>query len=155
MGREIRIVPPNWEHPKDYRGEYQPMFNRCFETEVKEWKEGYKAWEDKTHKDYNPESEWWEWHGGPPDRENYVPYKKEECSWFQVYETVSEGTPVTPPFATSNELIFYLAEKGDFWDQKRGNGPWSLDSATRFVEGDGWRPSGIISNGKLSMARDQ
>lgn len=55
----------------------------------------------------------------PPEREYYRSWKDEDATWFQVWETVSEGTPVTPPFATKEELIDYLVANGDFWDQKR------------------------------------
>jgi hypothetical protein len=72
--------------------------------------------------------------------------------WWQVYETVSEGTPVTPPFATKEELIEYLVEHGDFWDQRNRHDyrcyvdpgcypPWSRKAATTFVMEDGWCPS--------------
>ena len=27
MGREIRRVPPNWDHPKNSYGSFQPMLN--------------------------------------------------------------------------------------------------------------------------------
>jgi hypothetical protein len=40
----------------------------------------------------------------PPDH----PQDK-EATWFQAWETVTEGTPVTPPFATTDELVDYLA----------------------------------------------
>ena len=73
-----------------------------------------------------------------------------------MYETVSEGTPVTPPFATKEELVEYLIEHGDFWDQKRrkeGNtimpcDPWTREQAETFVNDTEWAPSGMIINGK-------
>ena len=159
MGREIRRVPPNWEHPKVERygrTEYQPMFDRDYKKEKQEWIDGLMAWENKTDPDYDPEYEWWEWNGNPPDREYYVPYDVDDpsCTWFQVYETVSEGTPVSPPFESEDELIDYLTTKGDFWDQRRGHGPWSLESATKFVKGSGWRPSMMVGPEGVKMARD-
>jgi hypothetical protein len=33
----------------------------------------------------------------PPDHP-----KGKEATWFQAWETVTEGTPVTPPFATTD-----------------------------------------------------
>lgn len=157
MGREIRRVPPNWEHPKDENfndGRYQPMHETSFEKRKNEWIAEFLAWENKTHSSYDPEYTYWEWSGNPPDRTYYVPYKPEEATWFQVYETVSEGTPVSPPFETEEELIKYLATYGDFWDQKRGAGPWNIESAAQFVKGDGWRPTGVITGGKFYKARD-
>lgn len=37
---------------------------------------------------------------------------------YCLYEEVSEGTPVTPVFATEEELVDYLVENGNFWGQK-------------------------------------
>lgn len=51
--------------------------------------------------------------GGPPQRACYCPWKPEDATWLQVWETVSEGTPVTPPFATRQELVDYLVQHGD------------------------------------------
>ena len=30
MGRELRKVPANWEHPKDEDGKYHPMYNQYY-----------------------------------------------------------------------------------------------------------------------------
>lgn len=37
MGRELRSVPANWEHPKKDNGEYQPMFNEYYGDALNEW----------------------------------------------------------------------------------------------------------------------
>ena len=37
MGREIRNVPENWEHPLDASGEYIPLLNRDFKAERQQW----------------------------------------------------------------------------------------------------------------------
>lgn len=73
--------------------------------------------------------------------------------WWQVWETVSEGSPVTPAFATADELIDYLVEKGDAWDQKRGHPGWKYESAKAFVE-SGWAPSAMVVNGKYHESKD-
>lgn len=159
MGRELRTVPPNWDHPKVLRingqVDYQPMFNRRFEGEARAWKEEFAKWESGERpsyyvkKDGEPEPEFWEYDRNPPNREYYRPWSDDEAAWFQVWETVSEGTPVTPPFATKEELIEYLVANGDFWDQaRRQEGvtimrctPWSREAAEKFVNGTGWSPS--------------
>lgn len=164
MGREIRRVPPNWEHPKKerfdiierrYVQDYQSMFDRPFGPTMDEWYTEWKAWEAGTHPDKaGHDMPYWEWSGGPPDPLYYRPdWKEGEATWFQVYQTVSEGSPVTPPFATREELIDYLVTHGDFWDQKRGDGTWSRQNAESFVNA-GWAPSMTIQNGELRMARD-
>lgn len=169
MGREIRMVPANWDHPQVLRrnGEmgYQPMFDSSFEDAAKEWKEAFVKWEAGERPDHytideeNPNPEYWEYSGDPPDRKYYRPWKDEEAIWYQVWETVSEGTPVSPPFATKEELIEYLVANGDFWDQsrradqRRGRRicmncePWSRKQAEAFVNGLGWAPSMVMDAG--------
>lgn len=163
MGREIRMVPPNWDHPKKeyYPDRFQPMFDTTFEQASAEWKQEYAAWERGERPEYCGEDsaslEFWEWHGDPPARAYYRPWKDEDATWYQVWETVSEGTPVTPPFATKAELVEYLVANGDFWDQKRWaedntfmqpkKPGYSREAAERFVMGTGWVPSMIVETG--------
>lgn len=164
MGREIRRVPANWDHPKITKFKsfkrieetgYQPIFDRPYIEAITEWIKDHAAWEAGTHADLCGEdpvskeecAHFAEWSGNPPDVEFYRPnWKPEEMTWYQVYETVSEGTPVTPPFATQEELIDYLVANGDFWDQSRradttNKGafhmpcdPWPRANAERFVK---------------------
>ena len=159
MGREIRRVPPNWDHPKyteensNYSkkaGSYIPLYDEDFETRAREWLDECIAWEDGTHVDLVDHFEnkienpyFWQWEGDPPDPESYRPRFESDPTWYQVYETVSEGTPVTPPFATKEELINYLVEHGDFWDQSRGDGGWDRNSAEGFIDRE-WSPSLVI-----------
>jgi hypothetical protein len=147
MGREIRKVPPNWDHPKQegaYDDRLQPMYDSTFAEAAAEWKAEYEKWEAGERPSYctaeHATLEYWEYDSSPPDRDYYRPWQDDEATWFQVWETVSEGTPVTPPFATRAELVDYLATHGDFWDQKRGDGPWPRSAAEKFV-GDGWAPT--------------
>ena len=170
MGREIRMVPPNWEHPTSTdtygRERLQPMFDTSFEAAAKEWKAEFLKWEAgerPSHFDDRPEGyEYWEWTDVPPTRDYYRRWKDEEATWFQLWETVSEGTPVSPPFETAAELSEYLAEHGDFWDQERCKRPdwnklwggvpgvsgWGREQAERFVKA-GWAPSMIATHGKV------
>jgi hypothetical protein len=55
-----------------------------------------------------------------PDPSDYMPVfdeHKDALGWC-LYETVSEGTPVTPVFATAEELIDHLATVGQDWSQQ-------------------------------------
>lgn len=58
----------------------------------------------------------------PPQKEDYsiIPESAEEVeSWgYCLYETVSEGTPCSPVFATPEELINYLVNVGNFWGER-------------------------------------
>jgi len=155
MGREIRRVPSTWEHPQQDDKCWQPMFEGSFKKVKKEWIDGLLEYE-RLGKAKENKSEFWEWEGPPPDPNYYVPYNSDDtdlCTWFQVYETVSEGTPVTPAFETPGELIQYLSTKGDFWDQRRGDGAWPLENAKSFV-GEGYRPTAMVTPKGIVMARD-
>ncbi len=170
MGREIRRVPPNWQHPKTERPNhrlgrmeecYQALYDRPYSQAIGEWIEQHQLWEagkhpdqldgsGKTHRYYA------QWGGNAPSVEYCRPeWKPEEMTWWQVYETVSEGTPVTPPCETREELVEYLVANGDFWDQKRrleGNSmmacePWPRKQAESFIFGSGYAPSLVVTNG--------
>lgn len=115
MGRELRRVAPNWEHPKDLLGHYIPKHDRSFEAAAAEWKAGYAAWERGEHYngagDFN--GEFWEWDGGPPDREAHMPnWTDAERTHFQMYEDTTEGTPVSPVFDSIDKVARWCADNG-------------------------------------------
>src|SRR5574338_968680 len=155
MGREIRRVPVGWEPPKKMyarldgpREEFHPQFDRDYMQEAREWMDNAKAWDEGTHPDAAANKAaypfYWQWDGPPPDKEYYRPDWASlglEPTGYAVYETVSEGTPVTPSFATREELVEYLVKHGDYWDQARGHGGWKRENAHRFVFDTGWAPS--------------
>lgn len=156
MGREIRRVPPNWEHPKytsddtpyeNRVGEYRPLFDEAYEHAAQEWIKNFDLWRRGKHKSQpcSYSKYYWEY-DGPPDEEACRPAFIQKPTWYQVYETVSEGTPVTPPFETPQELVDYLSTCGDFWDQTRRNGPWSRANAEQFVKA-GFAMTAVIIQG--------
>jgi len=172
MGREIRKVPPNWEHPtygeafgnrdniyysracgmQHCRGErdFISLYDQSHEDAAQEWIDNFIDWHVKGNIESEYSKYYWEYAGSPPEADYYRLYKNEEATWFQVYETVSEGSPVSPPFATEEELIQYLHKNGDFWAQSRSQQPPSLEAATQFVKKDGWAPSFIVNNGVIT-----
>lgn len=161
MGREIRRVPPNWEHPKNEKGEYIPIFDRLFKDAANEWVEEFLLWQKGEHPDQkdNETKEkypyYWQWNGLPPNEKYYLSetLTVHDKTWFQVYETVSEGTPVTPPFPTKEDLVDYLVKHGDFWDQHLCDGGWDRKIAQDFVEKE-WAPSMVFTGNKLLMPRN-
>lgn len=168
MGREVRRVPPNWQHPKkeryDYPSgrtveDYQSMHDEPFGPAMDKWYAEWKLWEAGQHPDQLSGSAeagttFWDWYGNPPDPEYYRPaWPEGSATWWQMYQTVSEGSPVTPPFATPEELVDYLVANGDEWDQKRGNGGWDRKNAEAFVK-SGWAPSLTVIGGVVREPRD-
>lgn len=68
---------------------------------------------------------------------------------WQLWETTSEGSPVTPVFATKEELAAHIASTD--YSLYRPERPISLDQATALVE-SGWAPSGAFLGGKMHTA---
>lgn len=152
MGREIRRVPPNYEHPKNpgKPDRYIPVHDCTFDNALSEWIIGYNSWKAGNHPDQKHLDtiyDFVDWFGAPPDPRKYCTDFGDTATWYQMYETVSEGTPVSPPFETKGQLIDYLVDNGDFWDQKRGAGGWDRDAASSFVA-IGWSPSLVIYDGE-------
>jgi hypothetical protein len=151
MGREIRRVPADWEHPKGmmrYGYDYLPMHDENFEDALKEYKVNKRLWNKKQHPDQlsgiATGSTFIDWFGEEPDPAYYRPYKDEEGVWFQAYQTVSEGTPVTPVFATLQELEDYLVDVGEMAGTKY-NQKYSRSAAHAFCL-EGFAVSFVVSS---------
>ena len=117
MGKEIRRVPPNWEHPTNKLGHFMPMLDETYEAALTEWTANKKLWDQGKHPNQEEFKEatqytYEEWHGPTPNQEYHRPEFQEEPTWHQIYENTTEGTPLTPPFATTLELEKYLIEEG-------------------------------------------
>lgn len=148
MGREIRRVPLGWEHPRDERGNYVPMFDEDFESVANEWVVNFRLWENGTHKDLIKYPEYKEtypyyWqYDSPPTEEEYRPKFETEPICYQVYEDVSEGTPVSPVFKTQSDMKNWLIKQGH-----------SEKAATDFIE-LGFCFSMVINGGQMKSNID-
>ena len=159
MGREIRRVPPNWEHPTE-KCIHSPRHGGCAYARThggqcfKPLMQGYAEAKARFEKMQAEEGlqKALDYYGEAPSMNDYVSdWPESEATWFQVYETVSEGTPTTPPFATREELVEYLVKHGDFWAQQDGEGGVSRKAAEAFVMRDGWVPSMVVEDGKITL----
>lgn len=101
MGRETRKVPGNWEHPKKEDGKFIPL-NDEYRKTLKEFEAMIAERGMEYALDY--------YQGGPlPD--DYMPdFKEEDKTHLMMYETTSEGTPISPAFKTPEELAHWLAD---------------------------------------------
>jgi hypothetical protein len=132
MGREVRRVPAGWQHPKDARGQYIPLFDSDkFDQRVARWDEEARKWSEGFRDDFNgglvalTEKEklmtFADWDGERPDPEHYMPlWRDEERTHLMMYEDTSEGTPVSPAFATAEELAQWLADNNASWFGNQG-----------------------------------
>jgi hypothetical protein len=127
MGREIRRVPAGWEHPRNGRGHYIPLFDESYGDALRDYESRRTEWDngegERVAKEYDCHS-FEDWEGSPPDRDYYrEEWTDEEATHYQVYENVSEGTPTSPVFANLQELEDWLVEQG-----------YSRTAARRFCE---------------------
>lgn len=58
---------------------------------------------------------------------------------FQIWETVSEGSPISPVFETPEELARHMS--GTQWGADKGT---SYETWLRFITGPGWAPSMVM-----------
>ena len=145
MGREVRRVPADWQHPKNADTDsYQPLYDQDYQAAAQEWKDGFLEW---MRKPAEPDCEYWDWEGGPPDREYYRPkWTEAEQTHYMMYETTSEGTPISPAFESPELLAGWLTDNNAnaFAGQTATYEEW-----LRVANG-GFACSAVISDGKLT-----
>ena len=128
MGREIRMVPPGWEHPKNDKGNYRPLLKGSYTTAAADWDEGWAHWQNGEIENYSldgpkawkPKSDsakecatYTDWAGQRPSPDDYMPdFPAGTATMLVMYEDTSEGTPISPAFATPEELARWLADTG-------------------------------------------
>ena len=126
MGREVRRVPANWQHPKDEKGHYIGMFEGDnFEKYAQEWDADAAKWAEGMQRDYSAPGayepidlkyagETYEEYAGPrPDPARYMPnWPEAERTHWQMYENVTEGTPISEAHETPEALARELARTG-------------------------------------------
>lgn len=156
MGREVRMVPPGWEHPTRADGEHIPLLDGLGER-LAEWHR-YKAMYDLGYvQDYTgrPPYGWKrpdageagmpfeEWYGGCPEPDDYMPdWDASVRTLFQMYENVSEGTPISPAFETPEELARWLADNNA---SAFGRMTATYDQWLSTIK-EGWAPSAVFTS---------
>lgn len=127
MGREIRMVPPDWQHPKNAKRSYIPLMKGPFSKALAEWDEENERWAKGEVLDYStwpkqrtfkPKEKsalecesYAEWAGERPVQGDYMPeFEPGTATMLMMYEDTSEGTPISPAFATPEELARWLAD---------------------------------------------
>lgn len=154
MGREVRRVPANWQHPKNERGQYVPLLDEDYGTAARQWLDDAIAWDNGTHADAAAHKAeypfFWQWESDPPDSESYRPAYVGEPTHYQMYETTSEGTPISPVMETPEELARWLADTNAsaFGDQGATYEGW-----LRVCRG-GFAPSAVARGGRMQSGVD-
>lgn len=155
MSREIRRVPQNWDHPKNDKNQFVPMLNDYI-SYLESYKKDVDRFVEKMTEiiqkgrckfnsyDFNDPYELYDYlteddQQTPPDIRDFMP----TGNCYQLFETVSDGTPITPPFKEKQELVYWLTNNRDFWGNK-----WSEEGAKDIVE-SGFALSGIMKGGVM------
>lgn len=134
MGREVRKVPADWQHPvyPDTR-RYVPLFDgKDYQVAVDDFMgklatEGLQAALD--------------WCGAP-DKANYMPdWPDDQRTHLMMYEDTSEGTPISPAFATPEELARWLTDNKASWF---GGMPATYEQWLENARG-GWAPDMVFT----------
>ncbi|MDD2879703.1 MAG: hypothetical protein PHQ58_04655 [Rhodoferax sp.] len=122
MGREVRRVHKDWQHPKREDGRHIPLWNvekltqriENWDKEAKLWNGGFCYGRDgklEPLSDYQKSRTYLQWVGDRPDPEKHMPeWREEELTHLMMYEDTSEGTPISPAFTTAEELIQWLVD---------------------------------------------
>lgn len=127
-GIEIRMVPADWEHPRNSDGYYIPLlYGDSFFKHFAEYSEDKEMWEKGFRRDvYKTErtyleigeyknmtlEDYYEEHTMHiPVKSRYMPiWSEEEKTHLMLYENISEGTPITPALESVEALAQWLAE---------------------------------------------
>jgi hypothetical protein len=107
VNREVRIIPKGWRHPKDEGGRYSPL------RPVDLWPATAAA-----------RAAWVREYEEEPKRADFMP-DPGVTTEIALYETTSEGTPISPPFADTAEgrlaLVNWCAGNARTWGEDRAD----------------------------------
>jgi len=115
-------VSKNWVHPKDEKGGHIPIRRGSLKENIAAWEEGAEQWRKGIAccgKHRIKKSELflvgtYEEFAGPRPSEcqgSYMPdWPEAEKTHYQMYETVSDGRPVSPVMESEEALARWLAD---------------------------------------------
>lgn len=124
MGRKVRHVRKDWNHPRDEDGHYIPLHDRDFAREDAEWSKERAKWIEGFARSYSKGGPEWEpidpkyrdmrftdYSGPRPNPDDYMPdWPEAERTHFQMYEDTSEGTPISPVMESPESLAQWLVD---------------------------------------------
>ena len=113
MSREVRRVPASWEHPKNEQGHHIPH-QKHFSYNEEEIAEGLRdGWLDNSPPNYGCD---------------VMPqWPESERTHYQMYESVTEGTPISPVMESPEALARWLA------DNKVSAGPYATATYDQWL----------------------
>jgi len=148
-------VPKDWQHPKRKDKRFIPLYEGPFSKCLAEWRESAGKWALGFRKSWSKDGDKWkpiedqyrnmsfeEWDGQMPVADDYMPeWPEHEKTHLMMYETTSEGTPISPAFETPEELARWLADSkaSAFGGQSASYEAWLA------VAKGGYAPSAVFS----------
>lgn len=151
MSREVRLVPKDWTHPKNASGNFIALFDNYNSEDADDWDEERELWNSKEHDGFIEGCEFSEWAGDRPDPDDYLPiWSAEEKTHLMMYETTTEGTPISPAFETPEELAKWLVDN-DVSAFGRNKGTY--EGWLRVAQG-GFAPSMVASSKGIQSGVD-
>ena len=165
MGREVRRVPSDWAHPTDESGHYKPLLDGDFAETLLQWEKEFQQWNAGLVRSYLADGEQWkpkpqaalecasfeEWHGERPDASDYMPqWADEQRTHFQMYENVSEGTPISPVMESPEALARWLVDNNA---PAFGSHSATYEGWLRVAQG-GYAPSFVILGRRMMSGVD-
>jgi hypothetical protein len=143
MGREVRRVPADWQHPHyepwEGREGYKPLMDG----------DAYQADHDGFIEKLNAEGlqAAIDYYGQAPDLSDYMPcWPTEQRTHFMMYEDTTEGTPISPAFATPEGLAQWLVDNNV---SSFGGMTAPYEAWLRVARG-GFAPSAVIEDGVMT-----
>jgi hypothetical protein len=130
VGREVRKIKAGWEHPRDARGNYEPLLPY---SRLAGLLEDYEKYPD----DFN---------AAPTEAWVMPNWTEDEATMFVMYEDTTEGAPISPAFATPEELARWLA---DNQASSFGNMTATYSQWLRVCNG-GYAPGMVMVGGTLT-----
>lgn len=114
MGREVRRVPADWQHPRRPDGSYIGLYDN-YRAAAEDWDTQSANWAAGICPEYADEEDrkgtYEDWDGPRPDPADYMPdWPAEQRTHYMMYENTSEGSPISPAIATPEELAQWLVD---------------------------------------------
>lgn len=119
MSREVRRVPADWKHPRESgrSNMHRPLFEGPWEARAEQWDKdaalfarGLDSQGDPLPVDMKATT-FAEWDGDRPEQRDYMPtWTDAEKTHWQMYETTTEGTPISPVCDSPENLARWLAD---------------------------------------------
>lgn len=157
MGREVRRVSEFWKHPRsESTGLYVPLHGHPYSQELRDWETERAQWDSGSTDGFMAKDRiaykrnggmFSDWHGRHPDPDEHMPeWPEAEQTHCQMYESTSEGTPVSPVMDTPEELARWCADNKV---STFGTGSFATYEQWLAVCRDGFAPSFVITDGVM------